>query len=177
MSFFQTRTFRALIATSCALWSAGCATSDSVDPRFAPQMEQRRLSIAAEPRGDYYIGRRFRIDRTHFWGYLRRPGEGWESSRLVVMNEKFQRSPDRLPEVPSGMGPAYGFDHNYEYRIWGYYSGRRTYDPNSNLILPEFVLQRWELINDSTGWLFKPNERFDGHHLLRNEPGALPGSR
>jgi hypothetical protein len=161
---------------SCLL--AACSTtSSSSDPRSAQELEYRRLSIASEPRGDYYIGRRFHIERTHFWGYVRRPGETWDKSRLVVLNEKFQRAPDRLPEIPSGMGPAYGYDHNYQYRLWGHFSGRKVYDPNSNLILPEFVLQRYELITESPGWLFKPGERFDGRHLLRHEPGAVPGGR
>lgn len=151
---------------------ASCATES---PRVAQQIEYRRMSIASEPKGDYYIGRRFHIDRTHFWGYVRRPGEGWERSKLVVLNEKFQKAPDRLPEIPAGDGPAFGFDHNREYMLWGYYSGRRVYDPNSNLVLPEFVLQRYQVRNESPGWLFKPNERFDRVHLLRNEPGATPG--
>jgi hypothetical protein len=141
------------------------------------QMQMRKLAIASEPAGDYYVGRRFRIDRTHLWGYVRRPGESWDRAKLVVMNERFHKAPDRLPEMPSGSGPAFGYDHNYEYRLWGQFSGRRIYDPNSNLILPEFVLQRWELKSASPGWLFKPGERYDGRRLLRGEPGALPGQR
>jgi hypothetical protein len=171
--------FRSMPILGAALLScllAACSTT-STDPRFAQEMEYRRLSLASEPRGDYYIGRRFHIDRTHFWGYVRRPGESWDKARLVVLNEKFQRAPDRLPEIPSGMGPAYGYDHNYQYRLWGSFSGRKVYDPNSNLILPEFVLQRYELITESPGWLFKPDERFDGRHLLRHEPCAVPGGR
>ena len=159
-----------------SLLLAGCAT-DAPNPRVAQQMEYRRLAIAAEPRGDYYIGRRFHINRTHFWGYVRRPGESWDQAKLVVMNERFKRTPDRLPEVPSGMAPVYGFDHNYEYRLWGHFSGRKSYDPNSNLILPEFVLQRYELKSDSPGWLFRPDERFDGQRLLRGEPAAMPERR
>ena len=162
------------LAAGCLLFLAACATTDSVS---GPEVARRNAAIAAEPRGDYYIGRRFRIERTHFWGYVRRPGASWDDARLVVLSEKFTRAPDRMPEIPSGAEPAYGFDHNYEYRLWGYMSGRKVYDPNSNLILPEFVLQRYELMNRNPGWLFKPNERFDGRHLLRHEPGALPGGR
>ena len=68
----------------------------------------------------------------------------------------------------------YGFDHNQEYRIWGNFTGRRVYDPNSDLFLPEFQLTRWQLINQSPGWLFQPNERFNGNQLLRGEPEAMP---
>jgi hypothetical protein len=146
----------------------------STNPRIAQLMEYRRMEIATEPRGDYYIGRRFHIERTHFWGYVRRPGESWDQSRLVIMNERQARQPDRYPEIPSGDGPAYGSDHNREYRLWGYFSGRKIYDPNSNLALPEFVLQRWEVKSESPGWLFKPDERFNGRQLMRGEPGATP---
>lgn len=164
----------ALLVFSLLLSSCQTGGGGAGDPR---QLEYRRLAIAAETPGDYYVGRRFHIARTHFWGYVRRPGESWDKSYLVVINEKFKRQPDRLPEIPSGDGPAYGSDHNTEYRLWGYYSGRKAYDPNSNLMLPEFVLQRYEVKNQSPGWLFKPNEKFSGERLLRGEPGATPGKR
>lgn len=170
------RSAASLLALACSLLLSSCAT-DSVGPMEAQQIEMRRLTIASEPKGDYYIGRRFHIPRTHFWGYVRRPGESWDNAKLVVINERFHKTPDRLPEVPSGDGPAHGYDHNREYYLWGSFSGRRVYDPNSNLALPEFVLQRWELKNESPGWLFKPNERFNGQRLLRGEPGATPGGR
>ncbi|MDZ4288834.1 MAG: hypothetical protein U0984_12790 [Prosthecobacter sp.] len=173
--------FRCLAACAALvltlLLSACQTTGTSTSPGAAQQIEYRRLSIASEARGDYYIGRRFHIEHTHFWGYVRRPGEGWDKSRLVMMNERFQKVPDRLPEIPAGMSPAYGYDNNCEYRLWGSFSGRKAYDPNSNLILPEFVLRRAELISDSPGWIFRPDERFDGQHLLRNEPGAAPAGR
>ena len=91
------------------------------------------------------------------------------------MNERFARQPDRYPEMPEGDTPAYGFDHNTEYRLWGYFSGRKIYDPNSNMALPEFVLQRHEVKDSSPGWLFRPDEKFDGSHLFRAEPGSSPG--
>ncbi len=158
------------LAPLLALLLAACATPGP----SGPQVDARRAEIAAEPRGDHYIGRRFYIERTHFWGYLRRPGQPWETSKLVVMNESHARTPDRLPELPSGSSPAHGFDHNVEYRIWGRYTGRKIYDPNSNLILPEFELHRAQLHNPSPGWLFDPRERFNGSRLLRNEPEAIP---
>lgn len=70
-------------------------------------------------------------------------------------------------------GPAFGYDHNREYRLRGYYSGRRIYDPNSDLRIVEFVLQDWQLINPNAGWLFKPNEKFNGTTLLRSEPDSV----
>lgn len=140
-----------------------------VDPMVEQQIEQRRFAIQGEPRGDYFIGRRFYIDRTQFWGYLRRPGQPWEQSKLVIFNESRKTGPDRLPEVPTDGGPAHGFDHNREYKINGYFTGRKIYDPNSDLFLPEFMLTSWEVRNESPGWIFHPKEKYDGQHLLRFE--------
>ena len=139
------------------------------DPMVAQRIEERRLAIQSEPRGDYYIGRRYYIDRTQFWGYLRRPGQPWEDSKLVIFNESQKRSPDRLPEMPVDNGPAHGSDHNREYKITGRFTGRKIYDPNSNLFLPEFMLGGWEVHNESPGWLFHPKEKQDGKRLLRYE--------
>lgn len=159
-----------LVVLGPALLLSGCATSG----QLAAAMAQRAAAISAEPRGDYFIGRRFFIDRTQFWGYLRRPGQSWDRSTLVIFNEKFERSPDRVAEAPVDGGRARGFDHNWDYKIWGYFSGRRVYDPNSNLFLKEFVLQRYEVLNTDPGWLFKPNERFRGDRLMRPEPDSMP---
>jgi hypothetical protein len=161
-----------LLLLGLALLLSSCGTSTS--PRQQQLIEYRRLEIAAETPGDYYIGRRFHIERTHLWGYVRRPGQPWSQAKLVMINEKFMRQPDRYPEMPTGDGPAYGSDHNYEYRLWGQLSGRRVYDPNSNLKVPEFVLQRYEVKSTSPGWLFNPGERFNGKQLLRGEPGSNP---
>lgn len=140
------------------------------------QEAARRAAIAAEPRGDYFVARRFFIDHTHFWGYVRRPGESWDRARLTILNERFCKIPDRLPENAGNPGSsgAYGFNHNYEYHLWGQFSGRRIFDPNSNMVLPEFVLKSYKLVNEKPGFLFRSNERFNGSQLLRAEPGSVP---
>lgn len=150
---------------------ASCQMNDAA---MQALMDQRNAAIAAEPAGDYYVGRRFHIDRTHFWGYVRRPRQSWDTSKLVVVNERGARAPDRLPEEPSGGGLAAGYDHNSEYRVWGRFTGRRIYDPNSDMAIPEFEATKFQLTNSGAGWLFKPNERFDGSHLFRAEPSATP---
>jgi hypothetical protein len=154
----------AFVLTACQMGSA----------EMQAQIDARNAAIAAEAPGDYYIGRRFHIDRTHFWGYLRKPRQPWDQAKLVVFNEHAMKQPDRLPESPSGTGNAFGFDHNSEYRIWGQFTGRRVYDPNSDLALQEFKLTKWQLTNSSPGWLFKPNEKFNGYQLFRAEPLAVP---
>ncbi len=139
------------------------------DPAIQQHIDARRISIQSEPRGDYFIGRRYYIERTQFWGYLRRPGQPWDDSKLVIFRESSKSAPDRLPEVPEGDGPAHGFDHNREYKIFGRFTGRKIYDPNSDMFLPEFLLTKWEVHNESPGWLFHPKEKQDGKHLLRHE--------
>lgn len=132
----------------------------------SPEVEARRARIEGEAPGDYWIGRRVAVKRTRFWGYVRRPRQGWDEARLVVMNEREKRVPDRLPESGGG-GLAYQYDHNREYRLRGYFSGREVYDPNSDKILPEFVLQGAEEIDAQPGWLFHPRERVDALGLPR----------
>jgi hypothetical protein len=120
-----------------------------------PDLETRRANILAEPRGDFFYGRRYFVQKTRFWGYLRKPGQSATSARLVIFNESKMKNPDRLPES-STAGRRYGFDQNYGYRIYGNYTGRTLYEPNSNQFLPEFLLTRYELLNKDPGWLFSP---------------------
>ena len=51
--------------------------------------------IAAEPTGDYYIGRRYYKPDYKFWGYVRKPGQPWSTAELVMLNEKQKLAPDR----------------------------------------------------------------------------------
>src|SRR3954471_8031913 len=81
--------------------------------------------IAAEPPGDYYIGRRYYKPDFKFWGYIRRPGQPWTSSQLVMLNEKQKLAPDRA-------ALNFGSDNNYEYKLYGFFSGDKVYEPASN---------------------------------------------
>ena len=136
----------------------------------SPAVQQRNALIAREPRGNYYIGRRWFTEGTRYWGYLRKPGQPWAQSRLVVINESVRFQPDRLPETPADGGRAHGYDHNSEYKFWGEYTGRQIYDPNSNLILPEFRLRRYELTNSNPGFLFYPGEPYGRRSLPPKHP-------
>ncbi len=133
-----------------------------------PAVKNQYAQIAQEPRGDYYIGRRWWTEGTRFWGYLRRPGEPWKNSKLVIMNEGSKLQPDRLPE--QGMGQKHGFDHNHEYKIWGSFTGQTVYDPNSNFIIPEFRLSGYELISPNPGFLFMPGEGYSPNRLPPKHP-------
>ena len=105
--------------------------------------------IQAEPPGDYYIGRRyFKGSVFKFWGYLRKPGQPWKTAQLVVFNEKEKLAPDRERL-------SFGSDNNYEYRIYGTFSGETVYEPASNGFYPEFILKRYELISTNPAPIFR----------------------
>jgi hypothetical protein len=115
-------------------------------------MEQARLAmgqeISGEPPGNYFIGRRYFKPGFHFWGYVRRPGQPWNTAQLVVLNENRKLAPDREQL-------NIGSDNNYEYKLRGYFSDDRVYELVSNRFLAEFVLQNYELISTSPPPIFK----------------------
>jgi hypothetical protein len=99
-------------------------------------MEQ---SIKQEQPGDYFIGRRYYKVDYKFWGFVRKPGQPWKASKLVMMNENKKLAPDRQKGI-------LGSDHGYEYKLTGYFSGQTVYEPASNAFYPEFVLTGYQLI-------------------------------
>ena len=135
-----------------------------------PQAQTRNAGILAEPRGEWFIGRRYYTNKVRYWGYLRRPGQLWDSAKLIVMDENRGVSqPDRLPEVPGGGANAHGFDHNYEYRIWGSYTGQICYDPNSDRELPMFAARKFEVISRTPGFLFTPRDNYNPNYIPARE--------
>lgn len=124
---------------------AGCASQ--------PQgIQQARLDTAAriqsEPPGDYFIARRYYKPVYKFWGYVRKPGQPWSTAQLVMLNEKQKLAPDRAQA-------SFGSDNNYEYKLHGYFSGDKVYEPASNIIFPEFVLTDYEVISTNPPPIFK----------------------
>jgi hypothetical protein len=129
-----------------------------------PTVEERKAAIATEPSGDFYYGRRYYVEKTRFWGYVRRPRQSWDKAKLVMIREDRKRQPDRLPEN-GPEGRRYAFDNNHEYRLKGYYTGKEAYDPNSNQFLPEFMLTDYEVVNRNPGWLFRPDDKYDAYRI------------
>ncbi len=125
-----------------------------------PTVEVRNAEISSEATGDFFYGRRYFVQKTRFWGYLRKPRQPASSAKLVIFREDRKRSPDRLPEN-GPPGARYGFDQNYEYKIRGNYTGETGYDPNSNQFLPVFMLTGYEVVNRDPGWLFSPADHYD----------------
>lgn len=138
------------------------------------KLAQREAEIAKEAPGDYYIGRRYYIPSTRFWGYLRKPGQSWRTAQLVIMDESLVRTPDRGYEPPV-KGATFGKDKNVEYVIHGKYNGEKAYDPSTDQILPVFLPQRFVVRNSDPGFLFVPSERYSPLYVSLR-PSDMPNS-
>lgn len=123
-------------------------------------LQQREREIAAEQRGDFYVGRRYYVPLTRFWGYLREPGQSWRTGRLVIMDESVVRTPDRGYEPPV-KGAVFGTDQNVEYIVKGRYTGEEAYDPNTDQVLPVFKATSYTVRNAEPGFLFVPSEEYE----------------
>jgi hypothetical protein len=148
----MSRTVQFMVASNLllgALFFGGCETVPQGIQQAKIEMAQR---IAAEPSGNYYIGRRYYKPDFKFWGYVRRPGQPWSSAQLVMLNEKQKLAPDREQLT-------FGSDNNYEYKLYGYFSGDNVYEPASNGVYPEFVLKSYELISTNPTPIFKSQYR------------------
>jgi hypothetical protein len=132
-----------------ALFLNSCETVPQGIQQARIEMAQR---IAAETPGDYYIGRRYYKTDYKFWGYVRRPGEPWTAAQLVMLNEKQKLAPDRERL-------EFGDDNNYEYKLYGDFSGDKVYEPASNSVYPEFILKGYELISTNPAPIFKSQIR------------------
>lgn len=129
-----------------------------------PSVAERNAAIASEPTGDFFYGRRYFVEKTRFWGYVRKPREPWSRAKLVLIEESRKTAPDRLPEAGPA-GKRYAYDNNYDYRLKGRFTGREGYDPNSNQFLPIFELHSYELLDRQPGWLFRPDDRYDRYRV------------
>jgi hypothetical protein len=142
-----------------------CGTSSMGSGNLGgPTVEERNAKIASESPGSYFVGRRYVIEKTRFWGYLREPRQPWSRAKLVMVREDKKLTPDRLSESGPA-GQRYAFDNNYEYRIRGSYTGEQAYDPNSNQFLAVFMLTDYDLLDRQPGWLFRPDDRYDRNRI------------
>jgi hypothetical protein len=138
---------------------SGCATAD-------PNAQSRVAMIAeinAEPPGDYYIGRRYYKVDYKFWGYVRKPGQSWATAKMVMMNEHQKLAPDRE------LGKL-GSDNNYEYKLFGGFSGDVVYEPASNGFYSEFVLKGYELKTVSPANIYKTPGALDPRRRIIAKP-------
>ena len=142
---------RRLVPTAlCAALLAGCETTGTltrVDPAVA-------AAIAAEAPGDYFIGRRYYKKEYKMWGWVRRPGQPWKTAQLVMLNENTKLAPDRA-------AGTLGIDNNTEYRLQGYFTGGKVYEPASNGFYPEFVLTGYEVRSSTPPNIYRDRRQLD----------------
>lgn len=149
---------RFLLVLLSVLLVTGCETTGParVDPAVA-------AAIAAEPPGDYFIGRRYFKNDYKMWGWVRRPREPWSRAQLVMMNENTKLAPDRA-------GGRLGTDNNHEYRLQGRFTGGKVYEPASNSFYPEFVLTGYELISPTPPFIYADRRALDPRVRLLTPP-------
>src|SRR6266699_3460777 len=123
------------------LFLAGCETAPPGIQYAKVAMAQK---YATETPGDYFIGRRYYKPDFKFWGYIRRTGQPWSESQLVMLNEKQKLAPDREQL-------DFGSDNNYDYKLYGQFSGDNVYEPASNTMYPELVLISAVLVTTGPG--------------------------
>ena len=156
-----------LILVSCLVLTACETLNDGSQHRTAAMNE----AIRAEAPSDYFIGRRMFKKNYKVWGWVRRPQQSWKQAQLVMFNEQKTLAPDRARAAEYfAKGKAYedraratiGTDNNYEYRLQGYFSGNKVYEPASNMIFPEFVLTGYELRSQNPPNIY--------HRPIQNRP-------
>lgn len=125
-----------IIALASLTMHAGCQTTNLGGTQYA--RTAMLGAIKTEEPGNYFIGRRYYKKDYKFWGFVRKPGESWSQAKLVMLNEQQRLAPDRE-------GGDLGSDNNYEYKLYGHFSGDTVYEPASNGKYPEFVLKSFEL--------------------------------
>jgi hypothetical protein len=139
----------------CLLLLAGCETGSE---QYSRPNSTAAQAVAGEQPGNYFVGRRFYRRYFFFWGYVRQPRQPWSQAQLVMINEQKRHVPDREQN-------AIGSDNGYEYRLQGYFSGQRVYEPASNSFYPEFVLTGYELISTRPPPIF--------HDASATDPGRI----
>ena len=137
---------------------AGCVSPELSGIRAARLAQAN--AIYAEPPGDYYIGRRYYNPNYKFWGYIRKPGQPWKTAQLVMLNEKQKLAPDREEN-------QIGADNNYQYRIYGRFTGDTVYEPASNHVYPEFLLTGDEVVDRNPPSIFPPGAELPSTFILR----------
>lgn len=149
-----------LLAVACSLLFQGCETTQSdTSARRAMLME----SVRAETPGDYYIGRRFYKKVYKMWGWVRRPGQPWSEAQLVMLNEQRMLAPDRAQN-------NLGSDNDFEYRLNGYFSGEKVYEPASNTFYPEFVLTGAEIRSTAPLLIYETARQKDPEIRILKKP-------
>jgi hypothetical protein len=141
----------------------GCASTIGPNPAEIAKARIAMLEeIKAEPKDAYFVGRRYFKTEYKFWGYVRPSGHPWSEAKLVMLNENQKLAPDRS-------STKLGSDNNFEYKLYGNFSGETVYEPASNGMYPEFVLKGYELRSSTPAPIYRetgatdPDRRIIAH--------------
>lgn len=154
------KTFLLLFLLEALFFFTGCE-----HVRMQNELDRRLITaaIAREPHGSYYVGRRFYKVDYHMWGWVKKPGQSWKEAQLVMLNEQQQLAPDRLQN-------HLGCDNNYEYHLYGTFSGEKVYEPASDSFYPEFILKKAVLVNTTPPLIFPDDRWVDPRIRLLDKP-------
>ena len=144
------RLLAAALLSGAALLLSGC------EAPIVYQTPQDRQAVSAavtsEKPGNYYVGYRFYKVDYKMWGWVKKPGEPWKDSQLVMFNEQRKLAPDRERQ-------AIGSDNNTVYKLTGSFSGQKVYEPASDSFYPEFVLTGATVMTTNSPLIF-PDKRW-----------------
>lgn len=157
-----------LIRFACALlllpFFAGCASTLGPNPNQTAKARAAMLEeIKAEPPGAYLVGRRYYKTEYKFWGFVRSSGQPWSAAKLVMFNENQKLAPDRA-------AGKLGSDNNFEYKLYGNFSGDTVYEPASNGMYPEFVLKGYELRSSTPAPIYRESGATDPERRIIATP-------
>ncbi len=142
----------------------GCVSTVGPTPGQFKQARVAMLAeIQAEPRDAYFVGRRYFKTEYKFWGFVRASGHPWSEAKLVMLNENQKLAPDRS-------GTKLGADNNFEYRLQGHFSGDTVYEPASNGMYPEFVLNGYALRSQTPAPIFREAGATNPDRLIIAQP-------
>lgn len=144
------RVLAAALLSGATLLLAGCEAPIVYQ---TPQDRQAvSAAIASEKPGNYFVGYRFYKVDYKMWGWVKKPGERWKDSQLVMFNEQRKLAPDRERL-------SIGSDNNTVYRLTGSFSGQKVYEPASDRFYPEFVLTGASVMTTNPPLIF-PDKRW-----------------
>jgi hypothetical protein len=144
------RSLAAALLSGAVLLLAGCEAPIVYQ---TPQDRQAvSATVASEKPGNYYVGYRFYKVDYKMWGWVKKPGEPWKDSQLVMFNEQRKLAPDRERH-------AIGSDNNTVYKLTGSFSGQKVYEPASDSFYPEFVLTGATVMTTNPPLIF-PDKRW-----------------
>ncbi len=138
---------RLFLALAITAFLSACANLQVSGPPPSPERAAMYRAILAEPAGNYFIGRRYYKEKYATWGYIRKPRSPWHTAELVMINESLKLMPDKVRRNA-------GFDDNFEYRLYGRFTGDEVYEPASNSLYPEFMVTDYEILDENPPSIF-----------------------